>query len=176
MTKKRHGGGVDEVRRKLLRTSIVLGGAFAAGQIPYSRPETKSFFGIRSAYAQPSVMFSISCSFTVSADQGPGTACQNAIIQNVMAQATPAPPTGTLLRCTPTTDDPANSTLPTTTSTTVPTNATGGVMFAQIDLTGNVPNPPLAVGSILTMTVTFDDQATFGTATCSNQLTIVACP
>lgn len=167
---------VDEVRRKLLRSSIIASGAFALGHVPYSRPETKSFFGIRSAYAQPSVVTTITCSFTVTPNPGTGQACQNSVIQTILAQVTPTPPVGTLLRCTPTTNDPLNSTLPTTTSTTAPTDAAGSVMFAQINLTGNVPNPPLALGSILTMTVAFDNQAAFGTASCSNQLTIVACP
>lgn len=176
MTKKHDRGGVDDVRRKLLRTSVVLGGAFAAGQIPYSRPEIKSFFGIRSAYAQPSVVYSISCSFEVSlpVPPSPGQACQNAVIQNVVAQVTPVPLAGTVLQCTPTTDDPLNSTLPNFSSTTVPTDAAGMVSFASLDLIGNVPNPPLAIGSILTMTVTFQDTATFGSAFCSNDLEIIA--
>lgn len=46
---------VDEVRRKLLKSTAVLGGALAAGQLPYSSPSIKSFFGTRSAWAQPSV-------------------------------------------------------------------------------------------------------------------------
>jgi hypothetical protein len=175
MTKKDPGEGVDEVRRKLLRTSIVLGGAFAAGQIPYSRPQTKSFFGVRSAWAQPSVVYTITCSFEVSLPVPPvaGQACQEAVIQNITAQATPIPPVGTLLRCSPTTDDPANmGLLP---DDSLPTDAAGQVMFADFNFVTNVPNPLLSIGSIFTMTVTFDDQATFGTASCSNQLTIIGC-
>ncbi len=174
MTTNRTSGDVDEVRRKLLRTSMVLGGAFAAGQIPYSRPQAKSFFGVRSAWAQPSVMFNFEVSFDVSGQGGPGTVCQNAIIDNIKVQVTPVPPVGTLMRCAPTTDDPANPTLIMTTSTTAPTDAAGCVRFAKIDLTGNVPNPPLAIGSILTMTVTFDDQATFGSSFGVTKLTVVA--
>lgn len=45
---------VDSVRRKLLRASIVAGGGLALGQIPYSRPAVKSFFGTREAWAQAS--------------------------------------------------------------------------------------------------------------------------
>lgn len=45
---------VDEVRRKLLRSTAVLGGAFMAGQVPYASPAVKSFFGTREAWAQMS--------------------------------------------------------------------------------------------------------------------------
>ena len=170
------GKAIDEVRRRLLRISVLMGGAVLGGHLPYSKPAVKSFFGVRSAYAQPSVVYTISCSMEISADQGAGTACQSAVITNSIAQVTPIPPVGTQLRCTPTTDDPANSTLPTTSSTTGGTDAAGQAAFAQLDLTGNVPNPPLAVGSVLTMTVSFVDAATFGAATCVTQITIVACP
>jgi len=174
MTDNRSNGGVDEVRRKLLRTSLVLGGAFAAGQIPYSRPEIKSFFGVRSAWAQPSVTPTFVVSLQVSNLGGPGTACQNAIIDNIKVQVVPPPPAGTVLLCTPTTNDPNNLNLPMFSSTTVPTDAAGNVMFAKFDLIGNVPNPPLAIGSILTMTVSFNDPATFGSASASTSLTIIA--
>lgn len=167
---------VDQVRRKLLKTSVVVGGALAAGQLPYTRPEVKSFFGTSTAYAQATPVFSIACTAVATATGGPGTACQNAVIQNLSAQVTPIPPVGTLLRCTPSTDDPANSTLPTVSSTTVPTDAAGVATFVSLDLTGSVPNPLLAIGSVLTMEVRFEDQATFGTATCTNLFTIVACP
>ncbi len=43
---------INEVRRRLLRASAVAGGALALGQIPYSKPALKSFFGTREAYAQ----------------------------------------------------------------------------------------------------------------------------
>ncbi len=46
---------VDTVRRKLLRSSAVIGGGLALGHLPYQRPAVKSFFGVRSAWAQPSV-------------------------------------------------------------------------------------------------------------------------
>jgi hypothetical protein len=174
MTNNQVGGNVDNVRRKLLRTSIVMGGAFAAGQIPYRRPETKSFFGVRSAWAQPTVPYTFDVSFQVSGTGGPGTACQNSIIDDIKVQVVPVPPAGTVLVCTPTTDDPNNLDLPTFSSTTVPTDDDGCVNFAKLDLIGNVPNPPLAIGSILTMTVTFEDQATFGTVSAASNLTIVA--
>ncbi|MCP4204882.1 MAG: hypothetical protein GY769_23485 [bacterium] len=45
---------VDAVRRKLLKSSMVAGGFLAAGHLPYSKPALKSFFGVRSAWAQPS--------------------------------------------------------------------------------------------------------------------------
>ncbi len=168
---------VDAVRRRLLRTSAVFGGVFALGQIPYSKPAIKSFLGVRSAWAQPTgPSFTIECFAEASRGNGPGTACQNAIIQNVSAQVAPAPPAGTLLRCTPTTDDPTNATLPNFSSATVPTDGAGLATFAVMNLTGNVPSPPLAIGSVLTMTVTFDDQGMFGSATCVNQFTIVSCP
>lgn len=174
MKKQSDSRSVDEVRRKLLRATVVLGGAFAAGQLPYSRPEVKSFFGTRSAWAQTSVLYSISCSLAVSlpVPSVPGQACQNAVLQNLMAQVTPIPPVGTVLRCAPTTDDPANTGL--LPDDFLPTDAAGEVAFADFDLTGNVPNPPLAIGSVLTLTVTFQDQATFGAASCSNPLTITA--
>ncbi|MFQ5524627.1 MAG: hypothetical protein ACE5GX_00065 [Thermoanaerobaculia bacterium] len=47
---------VDNVRRKLLKSSMVAGGFLAAGSLPYAKPAVKSFFGLRSAWAQPSVM------------------------------------------------------------------------------------------------------------------------
>lgn len=174
MANKRPGGDVDNIRRKLLRTSIVLGGAFAAGQIPYSRPATKSFFGVRSAWAQPSVTFTFDVSISVSNQGGPGTACQNAIIDPINVCVTPPPPTGTVLECLPTTNDPNNSNLPAFSSTTQSTDSSGCVMFAKLDLTGNVPSPPLAIGSILTLTVRFRDQATFGSVSASTSLEIVA--
>ncbi len=174
MTRNQDGGSVDGVRRKLLRSSLVAGGAFALGQLPYERPAVKSFFGTRSAWAQPSVAFTITCSFEVSlpVPPQPGSACQNAILQNMMAQVTPIPPVGTVLRCVPTTTDPSNvGLLP---DDFLPTDGAGTVTFADFNFTGNVPNPPLAIGSVLTMTVTFQDQATFGPVSCSNQLTIIA--
>lgn len=168
------GPRVDQVRRKLLRSGLILGGAFAAGQIPYSRPAVKSFFGVRSAWAQASVVYTISCSFEVSLPMPavPGQACQNAVLQNFMAQVTPIPPVGTVLRCTPTTDDAANTGL--LPDDFLPTDAAGQVMFANFDLTTNVPVPPLMVGSTVTMTVAFDDPATFGMASCFNTVTIIA--
>jgi hypothetical protein len=45
---------VDAVRRKLLKSSLVAGGFLAAGHVPYSKPAVKSFFGVRTAWAQPS--------------------------------------------------------------------------------------------------------------------------
>lgn len=45
---------VDAVRRKLLKTTAVAGGFLAAGHLPYSKPAVRSFFGVRSAWAQPS--------------------------------------------------------------------------------------------------------------------------
>ena len=165
---------VDQVRRKLLRASMIAGGAFAVGHVPYSRPETKSFLGVRSAYAQPSVVYTISCSFQVSLPNPPvaGGACQNAVITNLIATVSPIPPVGTRLNCDPTTTDAANMGL-------LPgdflfTDAAGQVTFAPFDLTANVSNPPLGVGETFTLKVTFDDQATFGMAFCSNSLTIVA--
>lgn len=174
--KMRWNRSADPVRRKLLRTSLVLGGGFALGQIPYVRPRLKSFFGVREAWAQLTGPATIACTAEASASQGAGTACQDAIIQNITAQVSPVPPVGTELRCRPTTSDANNATLPDFSTTTLATDAAGMVSFAPLDLTGNVPNPPLAVGSVLTMTVTFVDEATFGTASCVNQFTIVACP
>lgn len=58
MSENQRDLGVDQVRRKLLRSTAVLGGAFAAGQLPYDSPAVKSFFGTRSAWAQPSMVVS----------------------------------------------------------------------------------------------------------------------
>ena len=44
---------LDPVRRKLLRSSLAAGGFLAAGHLPYVKPAVKSFFGVRSAWAQP---------------------------------------------------------------------------------------------------------------------------
>ena len=173
MEKQRSNEPPDPIRRKLLRATLALGGVFAAGQMPYSRPALKSFFGVRAAWAQLTGPYTITCSVKVSPDTAPGTACANVIIQGGAAQVSPAPPAGTLLRCTPTTDDPNNANLPIFSSATSPTDAAGKASFAMLDLVGNVPNPPLMVGSVLTMTVTFDDQATFGNAECVLQFTIV---
>ena len=173
MDEQRSNEPTDPIRRKLLRATLALGGAFAAGQIPYSRPALKRFFGVRAAWAQLTGPYTITCAAKVSRDAGPGTACANAIIQSGMAQVSPVPPAGTMLRCTPTTNDPNNANLPIFSSTTSATDAAGKVSFAMLDLTGNVPNPPLMVGSVLTLTVTFVDQATFGNADCVLQFTIV---
>ncbi len=165
---------VDDVRRKILKSAMIAGGAFAAGSVPYSRPGVKSFFGVRAAYAQPSINYAISCSLEPALPMPAvmGQVCQNGILQNIVATVTPIPPVGTVLRCTPTTDDPANmGLLP---DDFLPTNGAGQVMFFPLNLMTNVPNPPLQVGSTLTMTVTFNDPATFGMASCSSSLTIIA--
>ena len=44
---------VDEIRRKLLRTGMIAGGGFVLGSLPYAKPQVKSFFGQRAAFAQP---------------------------------------------------------------------------------------------------------------------------
>ena len=54
MAKQNNTEHVDNVRRKLLKSSMVAGGFLAAGHIPYTKPAVKSFFGVRSAWAQPS--------------------------------------------------------------------------------------------------------------------------
>ena len=176
MAEKKHSREIDPVRRKLLRATAVLGGAFAAGQLPYEKPAFKSFLGVRQAWAQGSGPSTLTCSAMVVPDPGPGMACQSGIIQNVIVQVSPIPPVNTQIRCTPSTDDASNSTLPTFSTTQLGTDAAGQVMFAPFDLMGNVPNPPLAIGSVLSMTATFVDTATFGTAFCTSQFTIVACP
>lgn len=165
---------VDQVRRKILKSAMIAGGAFAAGSVPYSRPGVKSFFGVRSAYAQPSIMYTISCSLEPSLPVPAvmGQVCQNGILQNIVATVSPIPPVGTVVRCSPTTNDPANAGL--LPDDFLPTNGAGQVMFFPFNLMTNVPNPQLQVGSILTMTVTFNDPVTFGTASCSTDLTIIA--
>ena len=166
---------IDPVRRKLLRATALLGGAFAAGRLPYEKPALKSFFGVRQAWAQGSGPATLTCSALVVPSPGPGLACQDSIVQNLMIQVSPIPPVGTVLRCTPTTDDPNNATLPNFSTTTAMTDAAGKVMFAQLDLTGNVPNPPLAIGSRVTLTADFVDKTTWGTAYCMSGFTIVDC-
>ena len=54
MSRPTRAGEVDNVRRKLLKSSLVAGGFLAAGHIPYVKPTIKSFFGVRTAWAQPS--------------------------------------------------------------------------------------------------------------------------
>lgn len=44
---------VNDVRRKLLKTSAVVGGSMVLGHLTYQKPAWKSFFGVRSAWAQP---------------------------------------------------------------------------------------------------------------------------
>lgn len=56
MSRQMKAEHVDAVRRKLLKSSLVAGGFLAAGHLPYSKPAVKSFFGVRSAWAQPSVV------------------------------------------------------------------------------------------------------------------------
>ncbi len=53
MTEERLQDRVDSVRRKLLKTSAVIGGTAVLGHLTYQRPAWKSFFGVRSAWAQP---------------------------------------------------------------------------------------------------------------------------
>lgn len=44
---------VNDVRRKLLKASAVVGGSMVLGHLTYQKPAWKSFFGVRSAWAQP---------------------------------------------------------------------------------------------------------------------------
>lgn len=53
MSEQTRTESVDMVRRKLLKSSMVAGGFLAAGHIPYAKPAVKSFFGVRTAWAQP---------------------------------------------------------------------------------------------------------------------------
>lgn len=53
MSRQPQAENVDVVRRKLLKTTAVAGGFLAAGHLPYAKPAVKSFFGVRSAWAQP---------------------------------------------------------------------------------------------------------------------------
>lgn len=176
MAKKKHSPDPDPARRKLLRATAVLGGAFAAGQLPYEKPALKSFYGTRQAWAQGSGPATLTCSAMVVPSPGPGQACQDSVVQNVTVQVSPVPPVGTLIRCTPTSSDPANASLPNFSSTTAGTDAAGKVVFAPLDLMGNVPSPPLEIGSVISLNAEFVDKATFGNAFCSSQYTIVACP
>lgn len=173
--KKRSGPETDPVRRKLLRATALLGGAFAAGRLPYEKPAMKSFFGVRQAWAQGSGPFTLTCTAEVVPSPGPGQACQNSVVQNIMVQVSPIPPVGTQVQCVPTTTDANNATLPNFSTTNALTDATGKVTFAQLDLMGNVPNPPLAAGSVLTLTASLTNPGLIATS-CGTQLTIVACP
>ena len=53
MAKDNRPEDLDIVRRKLLKTSLAAGGLAGAGHLPYVKPAVKSFFGVRSAWAQP---------------------------------------------------------------------------------------------------------------------------
>lgn len=53
MSQERLEERVDSVRRKLIKASVVAGGGLALGHVTYQRPAWKSFFGVRSAWAQP---------------------------------------------------------------------------------------------------------------------------
>lgn len=57
MTENRLEERVDQVRRKLLRASAVVGGGAVLGHLTYQKPAWKSFFGVRSAWAQPTAFF-----------------------------------------------------------------------------------------------------------------------
>ncbi len=52
-SEERLGERVDDVRRKLLKASAVVGGGMVLGHLTYQKPAWKSFFGVRSAWAQP---------------------------------------------------------------------------------------------------------------------------
>lgn len=65
-------GHVDEVRRKLLKASAVAGGSLALGSLPYQKPEIKSFFGVRSAWAQATSFLEINMAGQLGV-QAPGT-------------------------------------------------------------------------------------------------------
>ena len=53
MSEEKKREQLDTVRRKLLKASLAAGGFMAAGHLPYVKPTAKSFFGVRSAWAQP---------------------------------------------------------------------------------------------------------------------------
>ena len=175
MAEKKQPHEIDPVRRKLLRATAVLGGAFAAGALPYEKPSFKSFYGTRQAWAQGSGPSTLTCSALVVPSPNPGEACQDSVVQGVTVQVSPIPPVGTVIRCIPTTDDANNATLPDVSSTTATTDAAGQVTFAPLDLMGNVPNPPLAIGSLLSLNAEFVDKAAFDNAYCSSQFRIVDC-
>jgi hypothetical protein len=53
MSEERLEERVNDVRRKLLKASAVVGGSVVLGHLTYQKPAWKSFFGVRSAWAQP---------------------------------------------------------------------------------------------------------------------------
>lgn len=53
MSEDRLDERVNDVRRKLLKASAVVGGSMVLGHLTYQKPAWKSFFGVRSAWAQP---------------------------------------------------------------------------------------------------------------------------
>lgn len=53
MSEERLEERVNDVRRKLLKASAVVGGSMVLGHLTYQKPAWKSFFGVRSAWAQP---------------------------------------------------------------------------------------------------------------------------
>ena len=53
MSEETNRENLDSVRRGLLKSSLAAGGFLATGHLPYVKPAAKSFFGVRSAWAQP---------------------------------------------------------------------------------------------------------------------------
>ena len=164
---------MDRRRRRLLKSSALLGGALATGKIGYVAPQVKSFVG-GAAYAGITPNYTISCSAIPEQSGQGGGACNDTKIVNIVALVSPLPPVGTELKCNATTDDP-NNPGSTDISDVQMTDTNGEVQFVDLDVFNAFPNPPLATGTTLTLEASFVDTSTFGTATCSGSFTIEDC-
>jgi hypothetical protein len=157
-------------RRDTLKALAAAGGAVALSMLPngWEKPAVK--IGTLPAFAQVSPVYTITCG-AAGADQPPGQVNRDGVIINIQATVSPIPPQGTGVQDAITTDDPNHPSLRESVATT---NASGVADFANFDL-ANL-SPWLAFGTLITLTFTFSDQATFGTASCSTTLTVIRAP
>ncbi len=162
----------DELRRKLLKSSALLGGAFAAAHaMPYVKPGSKSFEGIPSAYAMlsPGGPYLIPSCTAEDLSTLPGEVADDGIVTNITATVVPIPPTPLLIDCTPTSTDPAN---PSGTTASALTDAAGVATFPDFNMSTDWPSPLVQVGEDVTFTHSFNDPAC-GPDTCATTLTVV---
>ena len=169
--RRREEGRPDRLRRKLLKSSVLLGGAVAAGHaLPYVKPGSSSFEGIPSAYAFQTPTFSFTGSSAQDPDVNPGEVRQGGIVINITATISPIPPLGTQIDCAVTSTDPTNAV---GTGSTAGTDAAGVASFPNFSMLTGFPAPLVAVGSIVSFTFTFVDQATYGPSSRVESLTVV---
>ena len=166
-----HADRPDRLRRKLLRSSALLGGALAAGHaLPYAKPGSKSFMGISSAYAVQTPGFMFSGCFAEEEFGVAGEVNPSGLVSSITATVSPIPPVGTAISLTVTSTDPLN---PTGTGSTAPTDAAGIAAFGDFDMFTDFGGAPtLPDGAVVSFTHAFVDTATFGTDTCVTNLTV----